>query len=244
MKKSKAILLIVLVAAVFIFPKFSQGETVHKRFVYHIFWSGIRAGDAVLEYEINQDETNIKTQVKSASLISLFYKVDDRAHSVLYPDGYPKKFSLKIREGRHKRDKVTYYDKKTKDRPQKVTYHNIRDDETVEFYFDEPAYDPLSAFYAMTRSNFDVGEPAYIDIFDNKKHWRTEVQILKKEKIRVPAGEFNTILIKPLLQSEGIFIKAGDIFIWVTDDDRKLPVKIKSKVSVGYFTALLVEGDY
>jgi len=244
MKKSKAILLIIIVATVFIFPGSSQGETVHKKFVYHIFWAGIRAGDAVLEYAITPEEKSIKTQVKSASLISLFYKVDDRAQSVLYPDGYPKKFSLKIREGRHKRDKVTYYEKKTKDKPQKVTYHNIKDDETVEFYFDEPAYDPLSAFYAMTRWNLDVGRSAYIDIFDNKKHWRTEVQVLKKEKIRVPAGEFNTILIKPLLQSEGIFIKAGDIFIWATDDDRKLPVKIKSKVAVGSFTALLVEGDY
>ena len=244
MRKIKTVLLMILAAAVFIFPESSQGETVHKKFIYHIFWSGIRAGDAVLEYEITPEETSIKTQAKSASLISLFYKVDDRAQSVLYPDGYPKKFSLKVRQGRHRRDKVTYYEKKMKDKPQKVTYHNIRDDETVEFYFDEPAHDPLSAFYAMTRWKLDVGKPSYIDIFDNKKFWRTEVQILRKEKVRVPAGEFNTILIKPLLQSEGIFIKAGDIFIWATDDDRKIPVKIKSKVSVGYFTALLVEGDY
>ncbi len=244
MRKSKAILLIFLVAAVFIFPKSSSGETVHKKFVYHIFWSGIRAGDAVLEFEINPDETSIKTHAKSAFLISLFYKVDDRAHSVLYPDGYPKKFSLKVRQGFHKRDKVTYFERKTKDKPQKVIYHNIRDDESVEFYFDEPAYDPLSAFYAMTRWNFDIGKPVYIDIFDNKKFWRTEVQVLRKEKVRVPAGEFNTIVIKPLLKSEGIFLKAGNIYIWATDDDRKLPVKLKSKASIGYFTALLVEGDY
>ena len=58
------------------------------------------------------------------------------------------------------------------------------------------------------------------------------------------SGEFDTIVIKPVLKSEGIFLKTGDIYIWVTDDDKKLPVLLKSKVRVGHFTAVLAEEDY
>jgi hypothetical protein len=95
----------------------------------------------------------------------------------------------------------------------------------------------------MTRWDLKVGKSVFINIFDNKKVWKTEVQVLRKERIRVPAGEFNTIVVKPILKSEGIFLKTGDIYIWATDDDVKLPVKLKSKAVIGSFTAVLVEGD-
>ncbi len=89
-----------------------------------------------------------------------------------------------------------------------------------------------------------MGRPEYIDIFDSKKLWNTEVQVLRKERVRVPAGEFDTIVIKPLLKSEGVFMKKGEIYIWLTDDDKKIPVMIKSKVKIGNFKVKLVEGVY
>ncbi len=220
------------------------GQPVNKRFVYYIYWSGIKAGEAVLEYNSTPEGITIKTHATSAPLISLFYEVDDISESILYPDGYPKKFTLKVQKGRHKRDKVTYFERKTDGKPLKIIYHNILDEEVEEFYFDNPAYDPLSAFYEMTKWDLKIGQPAYIDIFDSKKLWKTEVQVLRKERVSVPAGDFDTIVIKPVLKSEGIFPKTGDITIWATDNDKKLPVLLKSKAVIGYFSAVLVEGDY
>ncbi|UCD34862.1 MAG: DUF3108 domain-containing protein [Nitrospiraceae bacterium] len=216
--------------------------TVNKTFVYYIYWTGIRAGQAVLNYESTPEGIAIRTHATSADWLSLFYKVDDRAESILYPDGYPRKFSLHVRQGRHKREKVTYFERNTEG-PQKITYHNILDDERLEYLFDTPAYDPLSAFYEMTRWDLREGRSFYINIFDTKKLWNTEVRVLGRETIRVDAGEFNTIVVKPILKSEGIFPKTGDITIWATDDDRKLPVLVKSKATIGYFKAVLVEGD-
>jgi hypothetical protein len=45
--------------------------------------------------------------------------------------------------------------------------------------------------------SLEAGHSEYIDIFDSKKVWHTEVQVLRKEKIRVQSREFNTILVKP-----------------------------------------------
>lgn len=220
------------------------GQPLNKKFIYYIYWSGIKAGKAELDYISTPEGITIKTHATSSPFISLFYEVDDITESILYPDGHPKKFILKVRQGRHKRDKVTYFERTTDGAPHKIIYHNILDEEVEEFYFDRPAYDPLSAFYEMTKWDLKIGQPAYIDIFDSGKHWKTEVQVLRKERISVPAGDFDTIVIKPVLKSEGIFPKTGDITIWATDDDKKLPVLLKSKAVIGHFSAVLVEGDY
>jgi hypothetical protein len=77
-------------------------------------------------------------------------------------------------------------------------------------------------------------------VFDNEKVYDLEVQVLRKERITVPAGTFDTVLIKPLLQSEGIFSRKGPIYTWLTDDRRRIPVRIKTSVVVGSLTAELV----
>jgi len=54
--------------------------------------------------------------------------------------------------------------------------------------------------------------------------------VVKREKVKVPAGTFNTVCIKPKLKFEGLWRQKGDIHIWLTDDDRRLPVLVTSKV--------------
>ncbi|MBI5663642.1 MAG: DUF3108 domain-containing protein [Nitrospirae bacterium] len=236
--------LLILFVCLLVFPSLLEaGDTVNKRFVYYIYWSGIKAGEAVLDYSSTPDGITIRTHATSAPVVSLFYPVDDIAESTLYPDGYPKKFTLKVRKGLYKRDKVTYFERKTDGKPQKIIYHNSLDNKTLEFFLDRQAYDPLSAFYEMTKWDLKIGQSAFIDIFDSKKLFNTEVQVLKKERVTVPAGEFNTIVVRPIIKSEGIFRKTGDITIWATDDDRKLPVLLKSRAIIGHFSAELVEGQ-
>jgi hypothetical protein len=46
------------------------------------------------------------------------------------------------------------------------------------------------------------------------------------------------------MKSEGIFYKKGDILIWLTDDEKRIPVLLKTKVVVGSITATLIGGQY
>lgn len=241
----KLSLILLLFSVVFgLCPAVEAAPSVNKRFVYYIYWMGIRAGKAVMDYKETPEGTIIQTHATSTDFISLFYKVDDFAQSTIYPDGYPKKFVLKVHEGSHRRYKITEFGPNISGKSQKVIFNNLLKNEILEFNLDKPAYDPLSAFYAITKIVVSVGESSYIDIFDNKKLWHTEIQVLKREKIRVRAGEFDTILVKPLLKSEGIFLKKGDMHIWLTDDNRRIPVRFTSKAKIGKFSAILAEGDY
>jgi len=71
-----------------------------------------------------------------------------------------------------------------------------------------------------------------------------EVQVLRREKVKTKLGEFDTVVIKPLMKSEGIFNRKGDVYIWLTDDKKRIPVKLESKVAIGSITATLVGGRY
>lgn len=217
---------------------------IPEKLVYHIFWSGIRAGMATLTSERTEDGTTITTNVTSASFISLFYKVDDIAQSILYEDRYPKKYFVKVQEGRHRREKLSYFGARSGNDPQSIVYSNILTDETAELHVKEPPFDPLSGFNEIRYRPLAVGRSEHLTVFDNKKLWNVEVQVLTKERVNIPLGQFDTIVIKPILRSEGLFYQKGDFYIWLTDDEKRIPVLVKSKVKIGSFTAQLAEGAY
>jgi len=52
-------------------------------------------------------------------------------------------------------------------------------------------------------------------------------------------GELGTVIVKPELKSEGLFQSKGDILIWLTDDEKRIPVKVETKVPVGNIVARL-----
>jgi hypothetical protein len=59
------------------------------------------------------------------------------------------------------------------------------------------------------------------------------IRVLRKERVKVPAGEFNTIVIQPIIKSGGVFAENGEAQLWVTDDDRRLLVQMKTRLSIG-----------
>lgn len=85
----------------------------------------------------------------------------------------------------------------------------------------------------------EPGKSVYIRLFDSKKVWNVEVKVLRKEKIERGSKEIDTIVIKPLMESEGIFYRKGDILIWLTDDSSRLPVMLRTKVLIGSVVATI-----
>jgi len=227
-------------------PAHSRAESFHipEKLVYDLTWIGLKAGTASLEIMKEKDTIKIISQAHSAQFISLFYKVEDRIESILSqglspsPVGQPIKYRVKIREGKHRRDKEVIFEQG------KALYFDYRNNEKEEFEVPCPIFDPVSGFYYFRTHELVVGEPVYITVFDNKKIWDVEVQVLRKEKVTIPAGTFDTIVVKPLLKSEGIFSRKGEVHIWLTDDEKHIPVQVTLKVKIGHVAATLVEGMY
>ena len=220
--------------------------TIPEKFVYDLTWTGIKAGTASLELINDGDKLKIISTAQSAKWVSVFYTVDDRVESTLFKnpaDSFPwqpEKYRIRIREGRHRRDKEVVFDRKTN----KATFKDYINNERKDFDLPVTVFDPISSFYYLRTLKLEAGKSVYVTVFDSKKVWNVEIQVLRKERISLPTGTFNTIVVKPLMKSEGIFYRKGEILIWLTDDIKHIPVKLQAKVAVGSITATLVNGNY
>jgi len=98
-----------------------------------------------------------------------------------------------------------------------------------------------SLYYLRTKRDFVVGTPIVFNIHDSGKNWSVEVHVLGREKLKTPLGEFDTIKVKTYPKYEGVFMHKGEIFIWLTDDSRKVPVLMKSTITIGSIVSTLTE---
>lgn len=238
-----------LLTLFFIFNFFIPGAfcfNIPEKLVYDLTWTGLKAGTSTLEIADINGSTKIISTARSADWVSVFYTVDDRIEAVLAKAqsssviGLPQSYRVKIREGRHRRDKEAIFDHVK----HKVVFINHLEDEKIDMTVQDNIFDPLSSFFYVRTLKLEAGKSVFVDIFDSKKVWNVEVQVLRKEKIRTKLGSFDAIVIKPLMKSEGIFSRKGDIYIWLTDDEKHIPVKMQTKVAVGKVTATLVGGHY
>ncbi len=219
---------------------------IPEKLVFDLTWTGIKAGTATLEVVNDKDCIKIISTARSAKWVSVFYTVDDRAETVLVRTqskafvGKPRNYHLKIREGRHRRDKEVIFDHQNRT----AVFIDHLDGDKKNFDITESILDPLSSFFYVRTLKLEVGKSVFVDMFDSKKMWNVEVQVLRKEKIETAHGNLDTVVIKPLMKSEGIFNRKGDVIIWLTDDHKRIPVKMQTKVAVGSITATLVEGYY
>ncbi len=222
---------------------------IPEKLRYDVSWEGIKTGEAELEVRETGDNIQLISKANSSPLASLFYRVEDLVISKLKKGeekgscegfiGVPYNYRIIIREGRQQRNKEFIMNHSAK----KVIYINYLAKEKKEFSINKSTLDPLSSFYYIRTLPLEVGKSVFIDVFDSKKLYKAEIQVLKREVIETSAGTFKTLLIRPIVTSEGIFFRKGDILIWLTDDSRRTPVMVKTKVGIGSVKAVLVGGQ-
>lgn len=246
------IILTVLVILTSISNVFSQDTTLRsvpnnafttgEKLTFEINYGFITAGTAQMMIAPNTVNINarpvydITFTVNSSSAFGSVYKVNDYYKCYLDQGGlFPWRFEQHIKEGNYQRDFEALFDqvyKKVK------TYTGEKDPKKFEGEFDIPQYvhDGISAFYYVRTQSFagmKPGDVMKLQNFYNDKTYPLDVKYLGKETIEVPAGEFNCIKVQPYFIEGGLFKSEGDITVWLTDDDRKMPVKVSSKIIIG-----------
>ncbi len=218
---------------------FKVGEKLH----FELKWSFIPIGEAVLEVMspkiINGVQAyHFSMTAKTNAFADTFYKVRDKV------DGYTDKdmthsllYTKQQHEGSTHRDVAVNFDWKKR----QVRYTTATEQKTASVF--PGAFDPLSAFYYARL--FDPAKHKLIErpITDGKKCVIGKVTVVKREKIKVGKKVYDTYLIMPELKHVGgVFKKSKNakIKLWITADEHRLLVKIKSKVIVGSFIGELV----
>ena len=180
-----------------------------------------------------RDAYLIAFDVNTVPSFDWVYKVRDHYETYLDVEGlFPWRFEQHIREGSYSRDFSAYFDQRK------------RKAKTSEGEYDIPLYvnDIFSAFYfarTFDYSNLKVNDLIPMKNFYKDKVYDLNVKYLGKDRVSVDAGTFDCIVVEPLVQEGGLFKSEGSIIIWLTDDNLRVPVKVKTKVVVGSIDAEL-----
>ncbi len=216
---------------------FGHGE----RLVYEIAWFSLVGGTASLDVEeADQDGTpifRVRSVAKSNSFVSMFFPVEDRIESLIDRSTLTAlRLDVKQRQGKRRRERVTVFDQVNH------VATVVKNGERKVLDIPPSVQDSLSClYYFRSLPKIGVGETVTIDVHESSKNWRLGIVGLNHERVRTGAGEFDAIRVKAQVEFEGVFLERGDVYIWFTDDARRLPVRMESKIKIGRISANLIE---
>jgi hypothetical protein len=82
-----------------------------------------------------------------------------------------------------------------------------------------------------------VGKSHELTLFDGKVY-RLRAHVVRRETIQTPAGRFATVMVEPEMLGDAVS-REERLFVWYTDDERRIPVRIRTEIKVGAITASL-----
>ena len=212
---------------------------------FQISWGPVDVGWASLEVEkiigfSGQNAYHIVSRAKSNSFCDGFYKVRDLNESWLSTQDLSSLgYSKNLKEGSFFRKEWTVFNQKD----HSFLSRTVSKQGTIS-YSTGPILpqiqDILSSLYYIRSKTLIPGKSVTLNV-NTKKNWPLIVRVIRKEKVSVPAGSFDTILVEPLIRKHGIFVQKGRrLQVWLTDDAQKTPVQMKVDILFGHVTASLL----
>ena len=199
---------------------------VGEKLVYDLAVGGAKVGTGSMTI---QDTATVNGRETYHSVFNikggfLFFKVNDVLESWFEPaTATSHRFHQLINEGSYHKER--YFDIY----PERERLHQrgFEEKETVP----EPL-DDASFFYFVRTVPLTVGETyTYTRYFRPEKN-PVIVKVLRKERVKLDSGTFDTIVLQPIIKSGGLFAEGGEALIWVTDDSRRIMVQLKAKMPV------------
>jgi hypothetical protein len=104
--------------------------------------------------------------------------------------------------------------------------------------------DEASFIYFMRTVPLEVGKTYQFDRYYHPDRNPVIIQVERKEHIKVPAGEFDAIVVKPIIKAKGLFSEEGDAEVWFSDDSARTLLRLKSKLPFGTLYLELKQAEY
>lgn len=218
---------------------FFEGEQL----VYQIRWEEIDAGVATLDVlaatEIDKQSCrHFSLKVQTSPLVDVFYQIRDKfdAYTNLAFDRsmrYTRKEA-----GSEQRDILVQFDWK-----QGVARYTNFNAARKPIPIPPGTFDPLAAFYKLRCMDLGSKKEIKFPITDGKKCFMGQAKVLGQETITCFNTTYDTYVIEPeLIHFGGVFEKSDNpnLRLWITRDDRRLPVRIQAQVIVGSIIGELV----
>ncbi len=222
---------------------FTDGE----KLVFNIKYGFITAGQATLEIEKdsfrgNVDIYRITSTARTTRFFDRIFRVRDEIESIVDKDSfYSHRFTKRLQEGRYRQYRIHFYYPE-----QGFTLYNRYDFDKGRFNEERmeipgETQDILSAFYWARTQDLKPDSSIFVHVTADGRNYEAEVKVTGPETVNTIWGEMECLVLHPILEGEAIFRQTAEIYIWVTNDEHRIPVKLQSKIVFGSFYAELIE---
>lgn len=210
-----------------------------ERLEYDVGYKFITAGTAVFSIAKEAVQRagrpcyDIRFEVNSLKSLDFLYRVRDRYRTLVDIDGmFPWAFQQSIREGGFSKDFSATFD------------HVNKTAKTTEGVFTIPQFvhDIVSAFYyvrSVDLRSYKQGQILYLQNFFDRNTHDLAIKVHGRQQVEVDAGTFNCIVVEPVIKSGSLFKYEGKLLLWLSDDERRVPVKVSTKIAIGSIDAKL-----
>jgi hypothetical protein len=206
-----------------------------EKLVFSVQYGLVTAGEATLEVRNlaaieGRPAYRIVSDARTNDFFSKFFSVRDRYESYMDTTNlYSLRYEKHLREGKFKRDEAVDFNQ--------TAHRAVYKDKTVPI--PPRTQDVLSALYYVRTLPLQVGQSISVANHTDGKNYPLVIKVLGREHVKVDAGEFDCIIVEPILRGPGVFTQQGRLTVWLTDDRRRLPVLMKSKAVIGHVAAIL-----
>jgi hypothetical protein len=222
------------------------GWQVGERLNYRLYWGFVPVGTAVVTTEwaeaAGRKLLAIRLRTRSNKVIATVYPVDDVIESLIDPVTLlPARFTKNMSEGNNRYHEVTVFDHAAG----VAHWESLLNGRKKEFKIKPDTRDIPSMMYFLRGHRFVPGAREHFEVMADEKIYDLWLNTRKKEPVKLNQyGSVPSILVEPDAAFNGLFVRKGKIWVWISDDPRCLATKVVAVVPVANVRALLcsVEG--
>jgi hypothetical protein len=238
----KIILFLLLILTVSFDSQNDDAYEAGEWFKFRIHYGFVNAGYATLEVKDavinNKKAFHVIGKGYTTGMSRFFFKVDDLYESYIEKEsGNPSQFVRKINEGGYTKNQEGFFNQSAN----KITVKDYKNNTEKAFVTPKNTQDILSAFYYLrnypTIDKINPGESIIIDMFFDEETTKFKLKFIGRENITTKFGVVSAMVFRPLVQSGRVFKEQESLTVWVSDDDNRLPIRIKAELAVGSIKA-------
>lgn len=231
-------------------PSLISDTIPHKEVLdYAIEWRLVPAGEAKFTWTSLSNSplgaSEVRLHLESKGLVSRLFRVEDDYTAMMGPDFCVMNTFLAAHEGSRNHETRVTYD------PQRHQADYLEKDvtknTTITHQVEIPScvHDVIGALMVLRSLRLDPGKTAMIPVSDGKKFVQVKVESQTREPLKTNFGTLNTIRYEAFVFNNVLFKRAGHLHIWMTDDDRRLPVQLQIRLqfTIGTITLRLDKDD-
>jgi hypothetical protein len=217
---------------------------------YSIEWRLFTAGKARFHWSAMAPDAKggwqARLHLESIGVVSKLFKVNDDYSSSANEDLCATGSLLTAHEGhRHRETKVVFDGSARKASYLEKDLSTNAIVASTEIEIPPCVHDVFGALYTLRTLRLEPGQSTQIPVSDGKKSVSARVEAQAREVVKTPSGTYKTIRYEAFLFDNVLYRRSAHLYIWISEDARRLPVQIRVKMqlAIGTITLQLEKGE-